>query len=63
MPEKDLLSENDFHALLAITDSDMLDDDEITSANVEQILLMKKIIKRALCDKSFHIKSKAGWTH
>lgn len=34
MPEKDLLSENDFHALLAITDSDMLDDDEITSANV-----------------------------
>ena len=34
MPEKDLLCENDFHALLAITDSDMLDDDEITSANV-----------------------------
>lgn len=53
-------------AVLAIIDSNMLDNNEIISASVSEaveVFQIKKIIKRFFYDKSFHLKIKEGWTH
>ena len=56
--------ENDFDAVLAIIDSDMLDNDDIMSVNVsgavEKIPQMKRLSNTPCGDKSFHLKSKGG---
>ena len=65
--EGDFLDESASDVVLAIIDSNMLDNDEIMSVSVseavEKVFQMKKIIKRCLCVTSFYMKIKAGWTH
>ena len=60
------LYESDSDAVLAIVDWNMLDSDEVSanvSEAVEKVFQMKKNISRVLRNTSFHIKTKAVWSH